>query len=168
MQTMSALYVILHIITIIAVIIFILHTAIVHNRINKYITNLEKILKDNEVLFIKEVDFRKNVTDTFDRCINLLTLCNNTNHEVISKLRNSNKDKDNKFNVISSKLTVIQKELEDVHKDVTLIQNEAKFSCNTKNMKPTSSSNEIHENKLKTARKWHYSKEGGEDKENKK
>lgn len=159
MQIMSAFYIILHIITIIAVIIFILHTAIVHNHINKYITNLEKILKDNEVLFIKEVDFRKNVTDTFDRCINLLTLCNNTNHEVISKLRNSNKDKDNKFNVISSKLTVIEKEIEDVHKDVTLIQNEAKFSYNTKNMKPTSLPNEIRKNELKSARNWRYSKD---------
>lgn len=159
MQTMSALYVILHIITIIAVIIFILYTVIVHNRINKYITNLEKILKDNEVLFIKEVDFRKNVTDTFDRCINLLTLCNNTNREVISKLRNSNKDKDNKFNVLSSKLTVIQKEIEDVHKDVTLIQNEAKFSYNTKNMKPTPLPNEIRKNELKSARNWCYSKD---------
>lgn len=159
MQTMSAFYVILHIITIIAVIIFILHTIIVHNRINKYITNLEKILKDNEVLFIKEVDFRKNITDTFDRCINLLTLCNNTNHEVISKLRNSNKDKDNKFNVLSSKLTVIQKELEDVHKDVILIQNEAKFSYNNKNMKSTPLPNEIHENELKSARNWRYSKD---------
>lgn len=168
MQTMSAFYVILHIITIIAVIIFILHTVIVHNRINKYITNLEKILKDNEILFIKEVNFRKNVTDTFDRCINLLTLCNNTNLEVISKLRNSNKDKDNKFNVLSSKLTVIQKELEDVHKDVTLIQNEAKISYNTKNMKPRTLTNEITKSKLKTANKWRYSKEQGEDKSNKK
>lgn len=168
MQTMSAFYIILHIITIIAVIIFILHTVIVHNRINKYIDNLEKILKDNEVLFIKEVDFRKNTTNTFDRCINLITLCNNTNLEVMSKLRNVNKDRDNKFNVLSSKLTVIHKELEDIHKDVTLIQNEAKFSYNTKNMKPTSSSNEIHENELKTARKRRHSKEDGEDKGNKK
>ena len=151
MQTMSAFYVILHIITIIAVIIFILHTVIVHNRINKYITNLEKMLKDNEVLFIKEVNFRKNVTDTFDRCINLLTLCNNTNLEVISKLRNTNKDRDNKFNVLSSKLTVIQKELEDIHKDVTLIQNEAKISYDAKNMKPTPLPNKIRKNELKTA-----------------
>lgn len=156
---MSALYVILYIITIIAVIIFILYTVIVHNRINKYITNLEKILKDNEVLFIKEVDFRKNITDTFDKCINLLTLCNNTNREVISKLHNSNKDKDNKFNVLSSKLTAIQKELEDVHKDVTLIQNKAKFSYNTKNMKPTPLPNEIRKNELKSACNWRYSKD---------
>ena len=165
---MSAFYVILHIITIIAVIIFILHTVIVHNRINKYIANLEKILKDNEVLFIKEVDFRNKTTDTFDRCINLFTLCNNTNLEVISKLRNTNKDRDNKFNVLSSKLTVIQKELEDIHKDVTLIQNEAKISYNTKNIKPTPLPNEIRENELKTARKRRHSKEDGEGKENKK
>lgn len=117
---------------------------------------------------LKKQILEKKATDTFDRCINLLTLCNNTNLEVISKLRNSNKDKDNKFNILSSKLTIIQKELEDVHKDVTLIQNEAKFSYNTKNMKPTSSPNEIHENELKTARKRRHSKEDGEDKWNKK
>lgn len=159
MQTMSALYVILHIITIIAVIIFILYTVIVHNRINKYITNLEKILKDNEVLFIKEVDFRKNVTDTFDKCTNLLTLCNNTNLEVISKLRNVGKNADNKYNALSSKLNAIQKEVEDIHKDVTLIQNKAKFSYNTKNMKPTPLPDEVRKNELKSARNWRYSKD---------
>ena len=168
MQTMSTFYVILHIITIIAVIIFILHTVIVHNRINKYITNLEKIFKDHEVYITKEIKFKDSITEVIDRCNNILNLWNNSNLEVVSKLRNSNKDKDNKFNIISSKLTDIQKELEDIHKDATLIQNEAKISYNTKNMKPTPLPNEIRKNELKTARKWRYSKEDGEDKENKK
>lgn len=165
---MYIIAVILQLLACIAVIAFILYTVNVNKHITIYINRLENILNDHQVYLTKELEFRNSITEVLDKCANLLALCNNTNLEVISKLRNIGKNNDNKYNALSAKLNAIQKELDDVHKDVTLIQNEAKISYNTKNMKPRTLSNEITKPKLKTANKWRYSKEEGEDKNNKK
>lgn len=159
---------ILQLLACIAVIVFILYTVTVNKHITIYINRLENILNDHQVYLTKELEFRDSITEVLDKCVNLLTLCNNTNLEVISKLRNVGKNNDNKYNALNAKLNAIQKELDDVHKDVTLIQNEAKISYNTKNVKPRTLTNEITKSKLKTANKWRYSKEQGEDKSNKK
>lgn len=159
---------ILQLLACIAVIVFILYTVTINKHITIYINRLENILNDHQVYLTKELEFRDSITEVLDKCVNLLTLCNNTNLEVISKLRNVGKNNDNKYNALNAKLNAIQKELDDVHKDVTLIQNEAKISYNTKNMKPRTLTNEITKSKLKTANKWRYSKEQGEDKSNKK
>lgn len=159
---------ILQLLACIAVIVFILYTVTVNKHITIYINRLENILNDHQVYLTKELEFRDSITEVLDKCVNLLTLCNNTNLEVISKLRNVGKNNDNKYNALNAKLNAIQKELDNVHKDVTLIQNEAKISYNTKNMKPRTLTNEITKSKLKTANKWRYSKEQGEDKSNKK
>lgn len=159
---------ILQLLACIAVIVFILYTVTVNKHITIYINRLENILNDHQVYLTKELEFRDSITEVLDKCVNLLTLCNNTNLEVISKLRNFGKNNDNKYNALNAKLNAIQKELDDVHKDVILIQNEAKISYNTKNMKPRTLPNEITKSKLKTANKWRYSKEQGEDKSNKK
>lgn len=159
---------ILQLLACIAVIVFILYTVTVNKHITIYINRLENILNDHQVYLTKELEFRDSITEVLDKCVNLLTLCNNTNLEVISKFRNVGKNNDNKYNALNAKLNAIQKELDDVHKDVTLIQNEAKISYNTKNMKPRTLTNEITKSKLKTANKWRYSKEQGEDKSNKK
>lgn len=151
--------IILQLVATIVVIVFILYTVRVYKYINEYIKNLEKILKDYQVYLTKEIEFRNSITEVLDKCTNFLTLCNNTNMEIISKLHNVIKNADNKYNVLSSKLNTIQKEVEDVHKDVTLIQNKAKFSYNTKNMKSTPLSNEICKNELKSARKCRHSKD---------
>lgn len=165
---MYIIAVILQLLACIAVIVFILYTVNVNKHITIYINRLENILNDHQVYLTKELEFRDSITEVLDKCVNLLTLCNNTNLEVISKLRNVGKNNDNKYNALNAKLNAIQKELDDVHKDVTLIQNEAKISYNTKNMKPRPLPNEIIKPKLKTANKWRYSKEQGEDKSNKK
>ena len=165
---MYIIAVILQLLACIAVIVFILYTVNVNKHITIYINRLENILNDHQVYLTKELEFRDSITEVLDKCVNLLTLCNNTNLEVISKLRNVGKNNDNKYNALNAKLNAIQKELDDVHKDVTLIQNEAKISYNTKNMKPRTLPNEITKSKLKTANKWRYSKEQGEDKSNKK
>lgn len=165
---MYIIAVILQLLACIAVIVFILYTVNAHKHITIYINRLENILNDHQVYLTKELEFRDSITEVLDKCVNLLTLCNNTNLEVISKLRNVGKNNDNKYNALNAKLNAIQKELDDVHKDVTLIQNEAKISYNTKNMKPRTLPNEITKPKLKTANKWRYSKEQGEDKSNKK
>lgn len=165
---MYIIAVILQLLACIAVIVFILYTVTVNKHITIYINRLENILNDHQVYLTKELEFRDSITEVLDKCVNLLTLCNNTNLEVISKLRNVGKNNDNKYNALNAKLNAIQKELDDVHKDVTLIQNEAKISYNTKNMKPRTLPNEITKSKLKTANKWRYSKEQEEDKSNKK
>lgn len=165
---MYIIAVILQLLACIAVIVFILYTVNAHKHITIYINRLENILNDHQVYLTKELEFRDSITEVLDKCVNLITLCNNTNLEVISKLRNVGKNNDNKYNALNAKLNAIQKELDDVHKDVTLIQNEAKISYNTKNVKPRPVPNEIIKHKLKTANKWRYSKEQGEDKSNKK
>lgn len=165
---MYIIAVILQLLACIAVIVFIIYTVTVNKHITIYINRLENILNDHQVYLTKELEFRDSITEVLDKCVNLLTLCNNTNLEVISKLRNVGKNNDNKYNALNAKLNAIQKELDDVHKDVTLIQNEAKISYNTKNMKPRTLPNEITKSKLKTANKWRYSKEQEEDKSNKK
>lgn len=165
---MYIIAVILQLLACIAVVVFILYTVNVNKHITIYINRIENILNDHQVYLTKELEFRNSITEVLDKCTNLLTLCNNTNLEVISKLRNVGKNADNKYNALSSKLNAIQKEVEDIHKDVTLIQNKAKFSYNTKNMKPAPLPNEVRKNELKSANKWRYSKEEGEDKNKKK
>lgn len=156
---MVVIAIILQLLACIAVVVFIIYTVNVNKRITIYINRLENILNDHQVYLTKELEFRNSIAEVLDKCSNLLTLCNNTNLEVISKLRNVGKNNDNKYNALNAKLNAIQKELDDVHKDVTLIQNEAKFSYNTKNMKPTTLSNEIRKNEPKSARNWRYSKD---------
>ena len=150
---------VLQLLVCIIVIVFIIYAVRIHRHINEYIKSLEKILKDHQIYFTKEIEFRNSITEILDKNTNLFALCYNTNMEVISKLHNVDKNTDNKYNVLSSKLNTIQKEVEDVHKDVTLIQNKAKFSYNTKNMKSTSLSDKIRKNELKSARNWNYSKD---------
>lgn len=156
---MAIITFVLQLLACIAVIVFILYTVNVNKHITIYINRIENILNDHQVYLTKELEFRNSIAEVLDKCTNLLTLCNNTNLEVISKLRNVDKNTDNKYNALSSKLNAIQKEVEDIHKDVTLIQNKAKFSYNTKNMKPTPLPNEVRKNELKSARNWRYSKD---------
>ena len=165
---MYIIAVILQLFACIAVIVFILYTVNTNKHITIYINRLENILNDHQIYLTKEFEFRNSITEVLDKCANLLTLCNNTNLEVISKLRNVGKNNDNKYNALNAKLNAIQKELNDVHKDVILIQNEAKISYNTKNMKPCPLPNEITKSKLKIANNRRYSKEQGEDKNKKK
>lgn len=156
---MAIITFILQLLACIAVVVFILYTVNVNKHITIYINRIENILNDHQVYLTKEIEFRNSIAEVLDKCTNLLTLCNNTNLEVISKLRNVGKNADNKYNALSSKLNAIQKEVEDIHKDITLIQNKAKFSYNTKNMKPTPLPDEVRKNELKSARKWGYSKD---------
>lgn len=156
---MAIITFVLQLLACIAVVVFILYTVNVNKHITIYINRIENILNDHQVYLTKEIEFRNSIAEVLDKCTNLLTLCNNTNLEVISKLRNVGKNADNKYNALSSKLNAIQKEVEDIHKDVTLIQNKAKFSYNTKNMKPTPLPDELRKNELKSARNWRYSKD---------
>lgn len=160
--------IILQLIVTIAVIVFILHTVRVHRHINDYIKSLEKILKDHEVYLSKEIIFRNNITEIADRCTTVLTLCNNTNHEVISKLRNIGKDKDNKYNALVNRLNTITNLINVNYNVITELKDKAKFSYNTDNLIHSSPIEEECNTKLKTAKKSRFTKENGVNKKNKK
>ena len=141
---MYIIVVILQLLACIAVIVFILYTVNANKRITIYINHLESILNDHQVYLTKELEFRNSITEVLDKCTNLLTLYNNTNLEVISKLHNVSKNNDNKYNALNAKLNAIQKEFDDVHKDIALIQKmKLKLVIMLKNMNPRTLLNKI-------------------------
>lgn len=162
--------IILQLIVIIAVIVFILYTVRVHKHINEYIKSLEKILKDHEVYLTKEIEFRDSISKTINKCNNILALCSNTNLEVISKLRNSNKDRDNKFNLLDDKLKGITGRIEVIYIMLLAVhnyfKNKAKFSYNTDNLTHSLPFEEERNTKLKTAKNPCFSRENGINKKN--
>jgi len=164
--------IILQLFTTIAVIVFILYTVRVHRHINDYIKSLEKILKDHEVYLTKEIEFRDSISEIINRCNNILNLWNNSNLEVVSKLRNSNKDRDNKFNLLIDKLKSTTKLIEDIYTMVLTIHNDAKnkakFSYNTDNLIHSLPYEEKRDTKLKTAKNPRFIKENGINKKNRK
>ena len=95
----------LQLIAVIAVIVFIIYTVIVHRHINSYIKTLEDNLKDYQAHITADIKFRNDINDALNTCSNLITLCNNTNLEVISKLKNTNRDRDNKYNNLVARIT---------------------------------------------------------------
>lgn len=153
--------IILQLIATIAVIVFILYTVRVHRYINEYIKSLEKILKDHEVYLTKEIEFRDSINETINKCNNILALCSNTNLEVVSKLRNSNKDRDNKFNLLDDKLKGITGRIEVIYTMLLAIhnyfKNKAKFSYNTDNLTHSLPFGEERNTKLKTAKRTRFS-----------
>lgn len=169
---MFAFTIILQLFTTIAIIVFIIYTVRVHRHINEYIKSLEKILKDHEVYLTKEIEFRDSVSEKINRCNNILNLWNNSNLEVVSKLRNSNKDKDNKFNLLVDKLKGTTKLIEDIYTMILAIHNDAKnkakFSYNTDNLIHSLPFEEKHNIKPKTAKNSRFIRENGINKKNRK
>lgn len=169
---MSVFAIILQLIATIAVIVFILYTIRVYKHINEYIKSLEKILKDHQVYLTKELEFRNSISEVINRYNNILNLCNNSNLEVVSKFRNSNKDRENKFNLLVNKLkstTVLIENiysiLLDIHNDV---KNKAKFSHDNDNMIHSLPFEEERDTKLKTAKNLRFIRENGVNKKNRK
>lgn len=114
--------IILQLFVVIAVIAFIVYSAIIYRRFRKLINNIENILKDHESYLNAEIKFRNSVVDALKKYTDLITLSNNTNLEFISKIRNSNKDRENKYNSLVSKLNAIANKL-DIN--VTKVENKA-------------------------------------------
>ena len=162
--------IILQLFATIAVIVFILYTVRVHKHINEYIKSLEKILKDHKVYLTKEIEFRDSISETINKCNNILALCSNTNLEVISKLRNSNKDRDNKFNLLDDKLKGITGRIEVIYTMILAVhnyfKNKAKFSYNTDNLTHSLPFEEECNTKLKTAKNPCFSRKNGINKKN--
>lgn len=160
--------IILQLFATIAVIVFIFYTVRVHRHVNNYIKSLEKILKDHEVYLTKEIAFRNSIEEIIDKCTNLLTLCNNTNYEVISKLRNISKDKDNKYNTLINRLNTITNLINVNYNVITELKNKAKFSYNTDNLTHSLPFEEERNTKLKTAKNTCFSRENGINRKNRK
>lgn len=165
---MSVFIIILQLTATIAVIVFILHTINVHKRINEYIKSLENILNDHQIYLTKEIEFRNSITEMIDKCANFLTLCNNTNCEVISKLRNMGKDKDNKYNALINRLNIITNLINVNYNVITEIKNKAKFSYNNDDLIVYKPFEEEHNTKLKTAKKQRFIRDNGVNKKNRK
>lgn len=160
--------IILQLFATIAVIVFILYTVRVHRHVNDYIKSLERILKDHEVYLTKEIAFRNSIEEIIDKCTNLLTLCNNTNYEVISKLRNMGKDKDNKYNNLINRLNTIINLINVNYNVITELKNKAKFSYNTNNLIHSLPHKEEHNTKLKTAKNPRIFGDNGGNRKNRK
>lgn len=159
---------VLQLLAFIAVIVFILYTVNVHKHIMKYIKGLENILNDHQIYLTKEIEFRNSITEMIDKCANILTLCNNTNCEVISKLRNMSKDKDNKYNALINRLNTITNLINVNYNVITEIKNKAKFSYNNDDLIVYKPFEEERNTKLKTAKKQRFTKENGVNKKNRK
>lgn len=169
---MSVFAIILQLVATVAIIVFILYTVRIYRHINEYIKSLEKILKDHEVYLTKEIEFRDSINEIINRCNNILILCNNTNLEVVSKLRNSNKDKDNKFNLLVNKLKGTTVLIEDIYSMLLDIHNDdknkAKFSYDNDNMIHSLPFEEERNTKLKIAKNLRFVRENGVNKKNRK
>lgn len=92
--------------------------------------------------------------------------------EVVYKLRNSNKDRDNKFNLLVDKLKGTTKLIEDIYTMVLAIHNDdknkAKFSYNTDNMMSANSFEKERDTKLKTAKRTRFTGSKNGNKNNQK
>lgn len=143
---------VLNIIAIIAVIVFIIYTVTVHRRINKYINNLEDNLKDYQTHLDVDIKFRNNINDAVNTCSKLITLCNNTNLEVISKLKNAGRDRDNKYNALVSHITELNNLVVKLNRIKDEIKKEAKNSYKNRSAMECSSVRTKRNTKLKTAK----------------
>lgn len=143
---------ILNIIAVIAVIVFIIYTVTVHRRINNYIKALEDNLKDYQAHIIADIKFRNSINDAVNTCSNLITLCNNTNLEVISKLKNTNRDRDNKYNNLIARITELNNLVIKLDKVIDEIKKEAKNSYNNRSTMEHSGVRTKRNTKLKTAK----------------
>lgn len=152
----------LQLIAIIAIIIFIIYTVTVNRRINKYINALEDNLKDYQVHLDADIKFRNNINDAVNTCSKLITICNNTNLEVISKLKNADRDRDNKYNAIVSHIdelnNIVAKFIElnnlvvKLNKIKDKIKKEAKNSYKNRSAIEYSDVHAKRKTKLKTAK----------------
>lgn len=142
----------MNIIAVIAVIIFIIYTIIVHRRIISYIKTLEDNLKDYQTHLDVDIKFRDNINDAVNTCSKLITLCNNTNLEVISKLKNVGKDRDNKYNSIVSRITELNNLVIKINKLLDNTKSEANKRLIYYNLTNCPAAQRKRNNKLKIAK----------------
>ena len=142
----------LQLIAIIAIIIFIIYTVTVNRRINKYINTLEDNLKDYQVHLDVDIKFRNNINDAVNTCSKLITLCNNTNLEVINRLKNADRDRDNKYNAIVSHIDKFNNLVVKFNKIKDEIKREAKNSYKNRSAIEYTGVRAKRKTKLKTAK----------------
>lgn len=142
----------LQLIAIIAIIIFIIYTVTVNRRINKYINTLEDNLKNYQVHLDVDIEFRNNINDAVNTCSKLITLCNNTNLEVINRFKNADRDRDNKYNAIVSRITELNNLVIKHNKVIDEIKKEAKNSYKNRSAIEYSGVRAKRKTKLKTAK----------------
>lgn len=126
---------VLNIIVIIAVIVFIIHTATIHKHMNDVFKRMNKTIDDISI----HLNIIKETNDNLAEVHNKLNICTNGITEIISKQRRyrtiDDKNTNNIVNVIKEYLTKI----------------EAKISFENSNLNKTSSFKKKDNTKLKTA-----------------
>lgn len=126
---------ILNIIAIIAVIVFIIHTASVHKHMNDIFKRMDKTIDDISI----HLNIIKETNDNLAEVHNKLNICTNDITEIMSKQRRyriiDDKNANNVVNIIKEYLTKI----------------EAKISFEKSNLNKTSSFKKKDNTKLKTA-----------------
>lgn len=132
---MSILLFITQLLAIIAVIVFIIHTATVHKQMNSIFSRMNKTIDEISI----HLDIIKHTNENLEEVHTKLNICTNGITEIMSKLRRyrtiDDKNATNTINVIKEYLTKI----------------EAKNSFENSNMNKTSSFKKKDNTKLKTA-----------------
>lgn len=142
----------LNIIAVIAIIVFIVYTVTVHRRINRYINTLEDNLKDYQVHLDTDIKLRNNINDTINTCYKLMSLCYNTNLEIIKKLTNTNKDRNNKYNNLITYINKLNNLVVKVNKLLDNTKSEANKRSIYYNLTNCPTAQRKRNSKLKTAK----------------
>lgn len=69
--------------------------------------DVRNTLKDIEVYFQSVIDFNRQIHDLIINSNNAVFVCRNSSYEVLSKIKNSNKDANDKFNTLINYLKAI-------------------------------------------------------------
>ena len=111
--------------------------------------DVRNTLKDIEVYFQSVIDFNRQIHDLIINSNNAVFVCRNSSYEVISKIKNSNKDANDKFNTLINYLKAIDSSIKS-YKNKVLLASQADNNCRSRK----SSVGEMERRrKLKTASK---------------
>lgn len=111
--------------------------------------SIRNTLKDIEVYLQSGADFRRQIQDLIRNSSDAVFACRNSSYEVFSKIKNSNKDANDKFNILINYLKSIDTLIKS-YKNKDLSASQADNNCRSRK----SSAGEMkRRRKLKTASK---------------
>lgn len=111
--------------------------------------SIRNTLKDIEVYLQSGADFLRQIQDLIRNSNNAVFVCRNSSYEVLSKIKNSNKDANNKFNTLINYLKAIDASIKS-YKNEDLLASQVDNNCRSR--KSSADEMERHR-KLKTASK---------------
>lgn len=111
--------------------------------------DVRNTLKDIEVYFQSGIDFNRQIHDLIKNGNDAVFACRNSSYEVFSKIKNSNKDANNKFNILVNYLKSIDAFIKSYKNEGLL----ASQTDNNYRSRKSSTSETERLRKLKTASK---------------